>query len=142
MFENNMPISELYISDKFCDLVTVQSCDCEEILLKSGELSYLISHRTKDGEGYIEITCADDFSIKDFSHMVEFGDETFKINKILTLDNGYIDGIRFRSENTFLFIFALENNLVLTQSNCDLFDETGTDVPCGNDEPLLRIRKR
>ena len=142
MLKNDMILDELYISDKFFDMVTAQSCDCEEFLIKSGELSCLLSHRTKDGEGYIEIKRVDDFNDNDFAYIVEFGDKPFKFDKILTLDNGCIDGISFSSEKSFLFIFALEYNLVLTRSNCDLFDETGTDIPCGNDEPLLKIRKR
>ena len=142
MLKNNMLIDELYISDKFCDLVTAQSCDCEEILIKSGDSSYLISHRFKDDDGYIEIKRVDNFHSNDFTYMVNFGDEHFRFDKILNLDTGGIDGIRFRSEKIFLFIFALEHNLVLTQTTCDLFDETGTGIPWKNDEPLLQIKKR
>ena len=142
MFANNMRIDELYISDKFCDQVTRQSCDCEEILLKSGESSYLISHRIKDGDGYIEIKSTDDFNLEDFTYKVHLGEATYKFDKIQTLDNGLIDGIRFRSEKSFLFVFALEYNLVLTQTTYDLFDEIDTDFPSEEDEPLLQIRKR
>ena len=142
MFKNNMRMDELYISDKGFDMVTAQSCDCEEILLKSGESSYLISHRSKDGDGYIEIKSIDDFNLKDFTYKVYLGDATYKVDKIQTLDNGYIDGIRLRSENVFMFIFALEYNLVLTQTTYDLFDEIDTDLPSKEDEPLLRIKKR
>ena len=43
MFTNNMRIDELYISDKFCDQVTRQSCDCEEILslISQGKINTL-----------------------------------------------------------------------------------------------------
>ena len=142
MLKNNMRIDELYISDKGFDMVTAQSCDCEEILLKSGESSYLISHRIKDGDGYIEIKSIDDFNLKDFTYKVHFGDATYKFDKIQTLDNGHIDGIRFCFEKMFLFIFSLEHNLVLTLSTCDLFDESDTDLPSQEDEPLLQIKKR
>ena len=142
MFKNNMRIDELYISDKGFDMVTAQSCDCEKILLKSGESSYLISHRSKDGDGYIEIKSIDDFDLKDFTYKVHLGDAAYKFDKIQVLDNGHIDGIRFRSENVFIFIFALEYNLVLTLSTYDLFDEIDTDLPSEEDEPLLQIRKR
>ena len=142
MFTNNMRIDELYISDKFCDQVTRQSCDCEEILIKSGESSYLISHRSEDGEGYIEIKSTDNFNLKDFTYKVHLGDATYKFDKIQTLDNGYIDGIRFRSEKSFLFVFSLEDNLVLTQTTHDLFDEIDVELPLEEDEPLLQIKKR
>ena len=142
MLKNDMIIDELYISDKFFDMVTAQSCDCEEILIKSGNLSYLISHRVRGSDGYIEIKCVDDFDPKDFAYTVQLGDGTFKFDKILTLDDGCIDGIRFRSGKSFLFIFALEDNLVLTQTNYDLFGELDTDIPREDDEPILRIRKR
>ena len=142
MLKNDMIVDELYISDKFFDMVTAQSCDCEEILIKSGNLSYLISHRVKGSDGDIEIKCVDDFNPKDFAYTVQLGNATFKFEKILTLDNGCIDGIRFRSEKSFLFIFALEYNLVLTQTNYDLFGELDTDIPTEDDEPILQIKKR
>ena len=140
MFKNNMRIDELYISDKFCDQVTRQSCDCEEILIKSGDSFYLVSHQFKDDDGYIEIKSIDDFNLKDFAYKVQLGDATYKFDKIQTFDNGDIDGIRFRSENVFMFIFALEYNLVLTLSTYDLFDEMETELPLEEDEPLLQIK--
>ena len=142
MLKNDMIVDALYISDKFFDMVTAQSCDCEEILIKSADAFYLVSHRFKNDDGYIEIKCVDDFNPKDFAYTVQLGDATFKFEKILTLDNGCIDGIRFRSEKSFLFIFALEDDLVLTQTNYNLFSETDTDIPTENDEPILRIKKR
>ena len=135
-----MIVDALYISDKFFDMVTAQSCDCEEILIKSGNLSYLLSHRVKGSDGYIEIKCVDDFNPMDFAYTVQLGDATFKFEKILTLDNGCVDGIRFRSGKTFLFIFTLEDNLVLTLTTYDLFCETDTNIPTENDEPILQIK--
>ena len=137
-----MRIDELYISDKGFDMVTAQSCDCEEILIKSGDSFYLVSHRFKDDDGYIEIKCVDDFDHKNFPYVVQFDDIAFNFERAQTLDNGYIDGIRFRSEKSFLFIFALEDNLVLTQTTRDLFDEKDADLPLEEDEPLLQIKKR
>ena len=140
MLKNDMIIDELYVSDKGFDMVTAQSCDCEKILIKSGELSYLISHRSEDGEGYIEIKSTDIINLKDFTYKVHLGDATYKFDKIQTLDNGYVDGIRFRSEKLFLFVFSLEDNLVLTQTTYDLFDESDTDLTSQEDEPLLQIK--
>ena len=142
MFKKNMRIDELYISDKFCDQVTRQSCDCEEILIKSGDLFYLVSHRFKDDDGYIEIKCVDAFNNNDFAYMVKLTDNNFCFDRIQNTDKGLVEGIRFRSEKMFLFIFSLEHNLVLTLSTCDLFDESDTDLPSQEDEPLLQIKKR
>ena len=141
MFKNNMRIDELYISDKFCDQVTRQSCDCEEILIKSGDSFYLVSHQFKDDDGYIEIKCVDGFNHDDFTYMVKLPDDIFCFDRIQNTDKGLIDGIRFRSEKSFLFIFALEDNLVLTQATYDLFDEIETELPSEEDEPLLQIKK-
>lgn len=55
-------------------------------------------------------------------------------------NKGLVDGIRFRSEKMFLFIFSLEHNLVLTLSTYDLFDESDTDFPSEEDAPLLQIK--
>ncbi|MBQ3013610.1 MAG: hypothetical protein IJD75_00535, partial [Clostridia bacterium] len=133
----NMRIDEIYISARFCELVTAQSCDCKEILLKSGGLFYLISHRLRDEGGYIEIKRTDGFHSEDFTYTVDFGGQSFYFDKALTLENGCIDGIRFRSEQMFLFIFALEHNLVLTQTAYDLFGEAAADIPFEGDEPML-----
>ena len=142
MFKNNMRIDELYISDKFCDQVTCQSCDCEEILIKSGDSFYLVSHRFEDDDGYIEIKCVDGFNNNDFTYTVKLPDDIFYFDRIQNTDKGLVDGIRFRSGKMFLFIFSLEHNLVLTQTTCDLFDESDTDLPSEEDEPLLQIKKR
>ena len=142
MLKNNMRIDGICISDKFCDLVTAQSCDCKEILLKSGDLSYLISHRVEGDEGYIEIKCEDDFNSENFTYAVDLTDLEFYFDRIQALDSGRIEGVRFRSKKMFLFIFALEYNLVLTQTTYDLFDETETDIPGEKDEPLLRIKSK
>ena len=142
MFKNNMRVDELYISDKFCDQVTCQSCDCEEILIKSGDSFYLVSHRFEDDDGYIEIKCEDGLNNNDFTYMVKLPDDNFYFDRIQNTDKGLVDGIRFRSEKMFLFIFSLEHNLVLTLSTYDLFDESDADFPSEEDAPLLQIKKR
>ena len=45
------------------------------------------------------------------------------------VENGMIDGIRFTGDEAFMFVFALENNLVLTMSKLDLFGEIEMDYP-------------
>jgi hypothetical protein len=141
MLKNDMRIDEIYISNKLCDLVTHQSCDCKEILIKTGDLFYLVSHQFKDDDGYIKIKCVDGFDPENFTHVVKLAEEDFYFDKIQNGDTGYIAGIRFRSENLFLFIFSLEYNLVLTQTTYDLFNEIQMDIPQENDEPLLQIEK-
>ena len=42
-------------------------------------------------------------------------------------NNGLIDAIKFKYKDMFLFVFALEDNLVLTKSKYDLLDETTND---------------
>ena len=140
MFKNNMRIDELYISDRFYDQVTCQSCDCKEILIKSGDSFYLVSHQLKDDDGYIEIKRVDGFYNNDFTYMVKFPDDNFYFDRIQNTDKGLIDGIRFRSGKSYLFVFALEDNLVLTKTNYDLFDESDTAIPSEEDEPLLQIK--
>jgi hypothetical protein len=51
-----------------------------------------------------------------------------------------IEGIRFVADGVFLFIFALENNLVMTMSKYDIFEELEMDFP--EQEAVLVVRKR
>ena len=49
----------------------------------------------------------------------------FKLEKINYSNDGFIDTLKYKCDDVFLFIFADEYNLILTKSKCDLLDDMG-----------------
>ena len=88
---------------------------------------------------YIEINTIANYAQSQFLYEVDISKENFKFEKFCFLENGLIDGIRFCADGVFLFIFALEHNLVLTKSKYDLFEEIEMILP--ETEAVLKIRK-
>ncbi|MBQ4511222.1 MAG: hypothetical protein II984_10895 [Clostridia bacterium] len=121
-------IDEIYISNRFFNLVTHQSCDCDEIIIKNGEkLSYLTIQNDKN-EWYIDIQKINEIDHSQYIHKLDLSNEKFIYDKTLYHNSGRIDGIKFHYKNIYLFIFDLEYNLVITKSQCDLFDENTYDL--------------
>ena len=88
---------------------------------------------------YIEINTIANYAQSQFLYEVDISKDNFKFDKFCFLENGLIDGIRFCADGVFLFIFALEHNLVLTKSKYDLFEEIEMILP--ETEAVLKIRK-
>jgi len=140
MLDSNMRIKALYISDKYCEQLSAQSCDCDKLLIETDDSSYVITHQRKEDDGYIEIKSAGELNLSEFTYAVELGSQEYELDKIKYLDNRRVDGIRFRSKKSFLFIFALEDNLTVTLTTYDLFEEIETEIPLEEDEPQLRLK--
>ena len=132
-------IDSIYISEKFFEMVTEQSCDCDQIVIKNGEKSILLTSHTSGEDGYIEIDTVADYEQSRFPYEVDISKENFKFDKFCFLENGLIEGIRFCADGVFLFVFASEHNLVLTKSRYDLFEEIEMLLP--ETEAELKIRK-
>lgn len=133
-------VESIYISDKFFEMISEQSCDCDEIVIKNGEKYILLTLRTTGDAGYIVINEISDFEEMRFPYEVDISGERFKFDKLCLLENGAIDGIRFRADGVFLFVSALQDNLVLTKSKYDIFEEIEMDIP--ESEESLRINRR
>jgi hypothetical protein len=132
-------VDSIYISEKFFEMVNEQSCDCDEIVIKNGDKYILLTSHTSGEDGYIEIDTVANYTQSQFPYEVDISKENFKFDKFCFLENGLIDGIRFCADGVFLFIFALEHNLVLTKSKYDLFEEIEMILP--ETEAVLKIRK-
>ena len=130
----------IYISDSFLDIVNEQSCDCDKLVIQCGDKYTLLSYESVADDGHIifeEITALPKVG---YSYEVQLADKPFVLDQFHHLENGMIDGIRYENRNTFLFVFALEHNLVLTMSKYDLFEEIEMDLP--TKEERLIISKR
>ena len=110
-----------------------------EIVIKNGDKYILLTSHTSGEDGYIEINTIANYAQSQFLYEVDISKESFKFDKFCFLENGLIDGIRFCADGVFLFIFALEHNLVLTKSKYDLFEEIEMILP--ETEAVLKIRK-
>jgi hypothetical protein len=132
-------VDSIYISEKFFEMVNEQSCDCDEIVIKNGDKYILLTSHTSGEDGYIEIDTVANYAQSQFPYEVDISKENFNFDKFCFLENGLIDGIRFCADGVFLFIFALEHNLVLTKSKYDLFEEIEMILP--ETEVTLKIRK-
>ena len=125
ILEKITSIKEIYISsEEFCK-VNAQSCDCLDLIIDTGE--YMVSVEYFKGGGYwwmnlYEIT---EFKKDEYKYKVVMNGEVFKLEKINRDHDGFINALKFKYNDVFLFIFADEYNLILTKSKYDLLDEIG-----------------
>ena len=120
-------IKNIYISSRECCQYNAQSCDCMELIIETGEKMISAVHREFGEDGCIELMEISQYNKEEYKYKLSMCDETYRLERIAYFDNGFIDAIKFKCENVFLFIFALEDNLVLTKSKYDLLDETTND---------------
>lgn len=135
-----MRIHALYVSDRYCERLTEQSLDTDEILIRSDDGYRLISHCLVGGEGSVRMERADRADLRDFPYTLVWEGAPFSLDRMERLENGRVDGIRFVSDGVCLFIFAAEDHLVLTQTVYDLFEELDTPIPCEGEDIPLQIK--
>ena len=125
ILEKISSIKEIYISsEEFCK-VNAQSCDCLDLIIDTGE--YMVSVEYFKGGDYwwmdlYEIT---EFEKDEYKYKVVMNGEVFKLEKINRDHDGFINALKFKYNDVFLFIFADEYNLILTKSKYDLLDDIG-----------------
>ena len=133
-------VDNIFISNAFFAMMNDQSCDCDEIIIKSnGNYIRLISEVVGE-DGYIVLKCETSHDNNKYTYEVDLNGLIFTFDKCIYLTNGVIEGLRFTSDGVFLFIFASEHNLVLTMSKLDLFEEIDMHYP--ENEAVLVIRER
>lgn len=120
-------IKNIYISSRECCQYNAQSCDCMELVIDTGEKMISVVHREFDEDGCIELEEIHELNKEVYRYKMLMHDEQFELERISYFDNGLINAIKFKYKDVFLFVFALEDNLVLTKSKYDLLDETTKD---------------
>ena len=133
-------IDRVHISNTFFAMMNDQSCDCEEIIIKSNDNYVRIRSEAIGEDGHIVFDQCLSIKENDYPYEVCLEGSIFRFDKFSHLENGMIEGIRFVADGVFLFIFALKNNLVVTMSKYDLFEEIEMDFP--EQEAEIVIRKR
>lgn len=117
-------IKDIYISSEGFWHITCQSCDCQKIIVDTGEKLFLFKYQKFEDAGCITFDEISDFDKKEFIYKVDLENEKYKYSEISYFDNGFVNAVKFVGENVYLFIFSSEYNLILTKSKDDMFDET------------------
>ena len=116
-------IKNIYISNYDYWHITTQSCDCQKIIVDTGDKFVLFEHQKFEDNGCIIFDLVEDFDKNEFIYKVDFGKEQYTYNEARCFDNGFVDGIKFVCNDVYLFIFASEYNLIFTKTRDDLFDD-------------------
>lgn len=122
-------IKSVYVSkEDFCK-PNKCSCDCKSVIIDTGKKLILLSHEMYvDGGGYIE--CDELISVSaEYYYKVDLEGKIYTLEKAVYFENGAIDVLKYKSGDTYLFVFYSEYNLVLTKSKYDITDEANCDFP-------------
>ena len=125
-------LREIRLSASFCEKVNDQSCDCDGIILTDDQGAAYLTYRSLGEDGCVEINPVRSYIDLDYPFFVNLEHREFQLDEICYYDDGSIEGIRFRSDDTFLFVFGSEYNLILTISKYDLFETIDMDFPKTN----------
>ena len=136
--QNIGEIDSVYISESFFEVMNEQSCDCDEIVLRCNGKHFALTNHASADIYSIDIRPIE-FDKERYPFQVDLPKGVLRFDKTLANDNGTIEGIRFKTDDDFLFVFSLEHNLVLTKSKYDVFEEIEMDVQ--SEEAVLKIRK-
>ena len=130
-------LREVRLSASFCEQINDQSCDCDSIILSGDHETIYLTYHAAGEDGYIEIKPANTCNLLNHPLFVDLENKAFCFDEMCCHDDGSISGIRFRADDTFLFVFGSEYNLILTMSKYDLFESI--DMNFFEKEATLRI---
>ncbi len=137
LIESFSPIQAIYISKSFCEMMNSQSCDCDSLVIRSGDKIILLNYYNHDDDGYIEWESISSFDANAYPYEVDLGDNAFRFDRVNYFKEGFVEGVRFTANDVFLFIFGSEHNLILTMSKYNLFEDIKMDFP--ETEAILKI---
>ena len=135
-------IREILISKNDLWRINEQSCDCQSVLIRTAHERIRVTYQANsscESEALV-FTMASEQDEADFAYRVELDGEPAYLEKIAFTEEGSIEGLKFRMENGFLFLFASTHNLIVTRSIFDLIDDTDSDFPAK--EATLKLVKR
>jgi len=126
-------IEEVYINDDEPWRANKQSCDCDIIVLKTKNA--LLSLESYND--FLEIAKLIDSGEYPYRYKVDLEGKVFKLDKMRKIKEDRVQAIRYRCGDTFLFMFAMDDIVILTMSKYDLFEEIEMDYP--DEEVVLKI---
>ena len=116
-------IKELYIYEDGFWHINEQSCDCIKAIIDTGEKLISVQHNEYMEDGCIEFDEVFSFNKEAYKYKVNLTGYTFKLDGINYYENGFVRAIKYKCDDVFLFIIASEDNLIMTISKYDLFEE-------------------
>ena len=133
-------VSAIYISDDQFMPISEQSCDFTKAIFEYNGKIYSFEHEEQEEGGAIDILLCSSFEPQGFKYVIRPGaGSKIRFEKIIYSEDGRIDGIAFRWDDTWLFVYTDEYNLILTRSSCDLSDES-IIYPEASEAPLLLVQ--
>jgi len=100
-----------------------QGCECYGAIIDTGEnLIYIEQNEYMQG-GCIEFDKISGYNKEIHKYKVDLSQEAFKLDKIKYYENGFVEAIKYKCGDMFLFIVALKNSLRITMSKYNLFEE-------------------
>ncbi|MBR3741900.1 MAG: hypothetical protein IKN04_15845 [Clostridia bacterium] len=124
----------LTISSKDGICLNFQSCDCNEVILCSDQAFLLAKHEKiecfdeDDGPGRISLYTIENYQPDYFDWKdTPPPNEIIRLKKIHYDDNGLLKEIKFLYADRYLYIFSSDENLIVTKSRNELFDDEWTD---------------
>jgi len=113
------------VSDGFMG-ISYQSCDFEEAIVEYTDRMYSFQHEENGEDGAINIFAVSSLNTEQRYLTVRPADgERIRFEKIVYEENEDAVGIAYRWEDTWLFVYTSEYNLILTRSSFDLSDPNG-----------------
>jgi hypothetical protein len=115
--------------------VNAQSCDANAALLKiNGKIVYIVH----DGDtiGFDEIS---EYNPDFYCHVIKPSQgKSIVFRKVLRNEDGVIEGLEFGWGERYLFIFASEDNIIITKSIINLYNDiTWDEIPDFDDSVLF-----
>lgn len=132
-------IKFLYISQEDFWRVNNQSCNCLEVIIDTGEKLISVDHNEYMDYGCIEFDELSSFNRETYKYQLNLSKNTFKLDEIKYYENGFVEAIRYKCDDVFLFLFASEDNLIITISKYDLLGEIQMEFP--EIEAILEIEE-
>lgn len=115
--------------------ISHQSCDFLEAIIEYTDKKYVIRHDRRIKDGNVRVDHRSGFNPKIYCRTVKpAAGETIRFEKIVYDETGEIEAIVYRWNDTWLFIFVGEHELVLTRSS---FDLTGKGWPAETEPSLF-----
>lgn len=119
-------IKQIYIDGEgFCKL-NHYTFVCSFAIIDTGDLTIGVEHDWNSG--YIDFSEVCKFTKENYKSVIGT-EESYKLDKIKYYNNKNVEAVRYKSDESFLFIFGTEDYLFITKSKEDLFEKNQIDFP-------------
>ena len=109
-------IVAIHIADEQFDPVTQQSADFMEAVIEYPDRKIIVAHHDYFRDYSVDVEKIDSFDSKIYRHRIRPAkDERIKFEKVVFDDAGEVERLEFRWDDSWLFIIAEKDNLVIAR---------------------------